>query len=260
MNSDSTEHPTSPSSRSLQETVLLIEDNEALCRLLSDFIQHAGYTLMEGRADDLQDLGRLFLLVTSEHVDLILVSLHMQSSHDGQVFSALRRRFPDLPMIVLIAHTDQVGEILRGEEGENYSVGVTDFFAKPYRPRAIVDRIHTLLQARMPAMGELISVQNWIWFDASKLEVRIRIEEDHFEEVITLSPIEFKLLQHFVNHPYRIFTREYLIRLVYADQHHMEVGVIDRHISNLGSKLSKVHPKGSMFSLMGGIGYRFEQP
>ena len=246
-------------SASIKQAILLIEDDPVLKRLFTDFLSHDDFTLVHATSEWLTDEAALLRQIQEQKIELVLLNLKTGHDRGGALFITLRDHFKDLPIVLLISRMEQVGELMRQHDGGHACVGITDFIAKPYQPRSVVARIRSILSVQSQGIHDWLMPQ-WIWFDETRLEVRFKVDVDQFEAVISLTPIEFKLLKHLVEYPFRIFSREELMRMVYADQRYVDESVMDRHVANLAGKLAGVHPKGPLISQVGGIGYRFEQP
>ncbi len=277
-------------------SVLLFEDDCVLVNLFQDFLVHSGfepifYSPCMPDAPDASDAPGLspVEVIESQQPALILLNLRVEFADGPHLFKQIRQRFSELPMVVLIAHMEEVGDLSSNERGENYCAGITDYIAKPYSPREIVARIGVILEAHDAITAGGGSKTPWIEYDESMLQVRFFLDQtlldqelldqtlldqavqsdpaspsshssQHSGRTLILTPVEFKLLKTLESHPFRIFSREELMRTVYADQRYVDELIIDRHMTNLGAKLMLIFPNTSLIRLIGGVGYRFEKP
>jgi DNA-binding response OmpR family regulator len=119
--------------------VLLVEDEEALRKVLRDILVRDGYTVLEAgdgvRALDEIDRGA---------PDVVLLDLNIPKLDGFGVLTHLRSRpqTADIPVIVLTAHGDEESEV------RALQLGATDFLAKPFRPRALNARLQALVKRR----------------------------------------------------------------------------------------------------------------
>jgi DNA-binding response OmpR family regulator len=119
-------------------TVLLVEDEDSLRRVLKDLLEREGYSVIEAQ-DGVQALDEI-----DRHApDALVLDLHLPRGLDGyQVLSHIRARpsTAGLPVLVLTALGDEESEVKVFESGAN------DFITKPFRPRALSARLKALLR------------------------------------------------------------------------------------------------------------------
>ncbi|HZO19737.1 MAG TPA: ATPase, T2SS/T4P/T4SS family [Gemmatimonadaceae bacterium] len=117
-------------------TVLLVEDEEPLRRLLRELLEHEGYVVLEA-GDGVLALDE----VDRGAPDIVVLDLNLPRLDGYGVLSHLRARpaTSDLPVIVLTAKGDEASEV------RVFEYGASDFITKPFRPRALSARIHALL-------------------------------------------------------------------------------------------------------------------
>ncbi|MGH7592371.1 MAG: response regulator, partial [Gemmatimonadales bacterium] len=129
-----------PAAAGSRATVLLVEDEDSLRRVMKDLLEHEGYTICEARdgAEAMEQIDR-------HSPDLVLLDLNLPNVDGYTVLQRLRAdpRTEHLPIIVLSARGDEDNEV------KVLRLGATDFLAKPFRPRALSARLEaTLARAR----------------------------------------------------------------------------------------------------------------
>jgi type II secretory ATPase GspE/PulE/Tfp pilus assembly ATPase PilB-like protein len=122
-----------------KKTVLLVEDEEPLRRVLRDLLEREGFTVVEA-ADGVQALDE----VDRSAPDVLVLDLNLPRLDGYGVLSHLRARpaTARLPVIVLTAKGDEENEVRVFETGAN------DFLTKPFRPRALSARLRALLKMK----------------------------------------------------------------------------------------------------------------
>ena len=117
-------------------TILVVEDEESLRRVLKDLLEMEGYTIVEARdgAEAIEQADR-------HNPDMILLDLNLPNVDGFTVLRKLRAesRNDDLPIVVLTARGDEDNEV------KVLKAGATDFIAKPFRPKAFVARLAATL-------------------------------------------------------------------------------------------------------------------
>jgi len=117
-------------------TILLVEDEDTLRRVMRDLLEQEGYTICEARdgAEALEQVDR-------HNPDLVLLDLNLPNVDGYTVLAQLRSRpaTADLPVVVLSARGDEDNEV------RVLRLGATDFLTKPFRPRALAARLEATL-------------------------------------------------------------------------------------------------------------------
>jgi len=150
----------------------------------------------------------------------------------------------ELPIIMLTARSDEDDKV------GGLEAGVDDYVIKPFSPRELVARIRAVLRrARPEPADEPISVDE-LQLDPSSHRVVARGSQ------LEMGPTEFRLLQFFMLHPERVYSREQLLDRVWGRNAYVEERTVDVHILRLRKVLG---PYGydSMVQTVRGAGYRF---
>jgi DNA-binding response OmpR family regulator len=123
--------------KSGRQTVLLVEDEDALRLVLRDLLEREGYSVIEAR-DGVQALDE----IDRAAPDALVLDLNLPRMDGYQVLSHIRARAATatLPVLVLTARGDEDSEVKVFESGAN------DFITKPFRPRALSARLKALLK------------------------------------------------------------------------------------------------------------------
>ncbi len=120
-------------------TILLVEDEDTLRRVMRDLLEAEGYTVCEAR-----DGAEAFEQMDRHNPDIVLLDLNLPNVDGFTVLAQLRSRphTADLPILVVSARGDEDNEV------RTLRLGATDFITKPFRPRALAARIELALERR----------------------------------------------------------------------------------------------------------------
>ncbi len=174
----------------------------------------------------INDPDHLIPFLTNQKTDMILLDLHMPKVKGFDLYKRLKTHLlKDFPVIFLTADPSEEA-VVKGLE-----MGAKDFISKPVSLRELEARIINKIKSnpRPTQKRQVIS------FPGFKLFLDVQCAEiDH--KSIQLTPIEFKLISLFTEHPNEIFSREHISSLLWPNVH-VQNQNIDTHLSNLRKKL-----------------------
>ncbi len=149
----------------------------------------------------------------------------------------------DIPIIMLTAKTDEDNKI------QGLETGIDDYITKPFSPRELVARLKTVLRRTTPK-----GIEEPITVDGLTLDpVSHRVSSEL--KPLELGPTEFRLLQFFMTHQDRAYTRSQLLDLVWGGNVYVEERTVDVHIRRLRKALCERHDY--LIQTVRGTGYRF---
>lgn len=222
--------------------VLIVEDEDAISTLLEYNFQKEGYDVTIARDGD-----EALLLATERTPDLILLDWMLPKLSGVEVCRRLRRRSETntTPIIMLTARGDETDRIT----GLDY--GADDYVVKPFSTPELLARVRALLRRTQPDLLEDVIRRGDIEIDVKAFRVK-RGDND-----IHLGPTEFRLLDHFMRHPGRVFSREQLLDAVWGRDVYVEARTVDVHIGRLRKALKKAG-NGDPIRTVRSAGYAFE--
>jgi two-component system phosphate regulon response regulator PhoB len=226
----------------MQPYVLIVEDEDALSTLLEYNFEKEGYEV--GLAMD----GEEALLMAAERTpDLILMDWMLPKLSGVEACRRLRRREDtrNIPIIMLTARGDETDRVT----GLNY--GADDYMVKPFSIPELFARTRALLRRSSPSLLEDVIRQGDIEIDTKAFRVKCG------ETQIHLGPTEFRLLDHFMRHPGRVFSREQLLDAVWGRDVYVEARTVDVHIGRLRKALKKNRSSDPIRTVRS-AGYAFE--
>ena len=203
--------------------VLVVEDEAALATMLRYNLEKQGF-----RVDEAGDGQEALLRIAETSPDLVLLDWMLPVISGIEVCRQIRRRpaSRDLPIIMVTARTED-GDAVRG-----LNTGADDYITKPFNMDALLARMRALLRRAggVPAKGRLEFHD--IGMDLATHRVQRNGRSIH------LGPTEFRLLEFFMQHPRRVFSREELLDSVWGPDIHVEPRTVDVHIRRLRKSIN----------------------
>ena len=224
-----------------EATILVIDDERAIREMVVMALEKEGFHCVEA-----SDAHKAETMIAESSPDLLLLDWMMPGLNGVDFTRKLRRseETRNLPIIMLTAKTEEE-DLIRGLES-----GADDYITKPFSPRALIARIHALLRRT----GEDNGPQEIVEMDGLSLDsVAHRVQ--HENNNIDMGPTEFRLLQFFMLHPDRVYSRAQVLDHVWGDHVYVEERTVDVHIRRLRKVLA---PSGhdKLIQTVRGAGYR----
>ncbi|QDK36860.1 DNA-binding response regulator [Bdellovibrio sp. NC01] len=157
-----------------------------------------------------------------------------------------QRMFYDLPIIILTGQSQLDSKV------HAFELGADDYITKPFEARELKARVLSKLR-RSGKANETSFFAGGFRVDFSVQKI-FSIADDEKETALNLTPIEFKLLSHFLQNEGKIFSRQELLDLFWADSMYVSKHTVDTHISSLRKKMG---PAGASLRSIFKQGYRF---
>ena len=203
---------------------LVVEDEAALVELIRYNLIKEGYEVATAT-----DGEEALLLIEERQPDIVLLDWMLPKLAGIEVARRLRSRAQtrNLPIIMLTARSEESDRI-RGLD-----IGADDYMTKPFSMSELTARIRAVMRRIRPALAEDIVVVGDISMDRAAHKVARGGVDIH------LGPTEFRLLDYFIQHPGRVFSREQLLDAVWGSDVYVETRTVDVHIGRLRKALSK---------------------
>lgn len=203
--------------------VLVVEDEDALATLLHYNLEKEGY-----RVSLAADGEEALTQVNEQLPDLIVLDWMLPKVSGIEVCRRLRGRSEtrNVPIIMLTARGEETDRI-RGLD-----TGADDYIVKPFSMVELTARIRAVLRRIRPGLAEDRTRQGDLTID----RVSHRVKRDGRE--IHLGPTEFRLLDYFMQHPGRVFSREQLLDAVWGSDVYVEARTVDVHVGRLRKALN----------------------
>jgi two-component system, OmpR family, phosphate regulon response regulator PhoB len=204
-------------------TILVVEDEAALVTMLRYNLEKQGF-----RVEEAGDGDEALLRIVETKPDLVLLDWMLPSLSGIEVCRQIRRRSStrDVPIIMLTARTEDQ-DMVRG-----LNTGADDYIIKPFSTEALLARIRALLRRAAPAPDRGSLTFHDISMDVASHRVT------RAGRAVHLGPTEYRLLEFFLLHPRRVFSREELLDAVWGQDIHVEPRTVDVHIRRLRKALN----------------------
>ena len=198
--------------------VLIVEDEAPLVTLLRYNLEKQGF-----RVEDAGDGGEALTRITEAPPDLLLLDWMLPTMSGIELCRQLRRRpaTRTLPIIMLTARAED-SDAVRG-----LATGADDYITKPFSTEALIARIRALLRRS----GTVPTKLKLNFHDISLDPASHRVLRNG--RALHLGPTEFRLLEFFLRHPKRVFSREDVLNAVWGRDIHVEPRTVDVHIRRL---------------------------
>ena len=220
--------------------VLIVDDEAPIREMIAVALEMAGYECLE--ADSAQTAHPI---IVDSKPDMVLLDWMMPGTSGIEFARRLRKdeMTSDIPIIMLTAKTDEDNKI------QGLETGIDDYITKPFSPRELVARLKTVLRRTTPK-----GIEEPITVDSLTLDpVSHRVSSDL--KPLELGPTEFRLLQFFMTHQDRAYSRGQLLDLVWGGNVYVEERTVDVHIRRLRKALGERHDY--LIQTVRGTGYRF---
>lgn len=222
--------------------ILIVEDEEALATLLDYNLRREDFDVTLAA-----DGEEALMKVDERAPDIVILDWMLPKVSGIEVCRRLRARpeTKNIPVIMLTARSEEADRI-RGLE-----TGADDYMTKPFSTNELVARVRAVLRRIRPGLV-LDEVRHGdIRIDRTAHRVWRGDKEIH------LGPTEFRLLDHLIQHPSRVFSREQLLNAVWGSDVFVEVRTVDVHIGRLRKALNK-HNQGDPIRTVRSAGYSLD--
>lgn len=216
--------------------LLIIEDEAAIQSILSELLTDAGYTV-EVAGDGLEGITKF----REQSFSLVLLDI-MMPKIDGYTVCEMIRRESKTPIIMLTALDEEEAQV------KAFELKVDDYITKPFSVRLVRMRVEAVLRRVQERENkELADVLSWgnIRLERSSRSVTVS------GKAVGLTNTEYGLLELFLLHPGRVFTRDNLLNQVWGYNFVGEEKTVNIHIMNLRRKLGT-----NLIETIRGVGYR----
>ena len=224
-----------------QETwrILIVEDDRRLAELTQEYLHGNGGFEVSIESDGACAVERII----EERPDLVVLDLMLPGEDGLSICHRLRSANDRTPIIMLTAKVEEVDRIVGLE------VGADDYITKPFSPRELVARLKAVLRRTAPSDGEAPIEVGGLLLDP--VSHRVTIDGKPAE----MGPTEYRLLQFFMTHQERAYTRGQLLDQVWGGNVYVEERTVDVHIRRLRKALGEAYE--NLVQTVRGTGYRF---
>lgn len=226
-----------------RKTILIVDDEKPIRDMLKVALDMADFDCLEAaNAKEAQ------ICIADHMPDLVLLDWMMPEVSGIELLRRWRRDelTRSLPVILLTAKGEEDSTI------KGLDTGADDYVSKPFSPRELVARIRSLLRRAVPEGDEAPLFAGGLIMDPVSRAVTIE------GDPVTLGPTEYRLLEFFLAHPNRAYTRNQLLNNVWGSNVYIDERTIDVHIRRLRKAIA-MHGYDACVQTVRGFGYRFSQ-
>lgn len=224
-----------------QINVLVVDDESAIQEMIRFALGRAGMKV-RCAADGLEALSK----ISDERPDILLLDWMMPGISGLELTRRLRRnsQTAEIPIIMLTARVNENDKVA------GLNAGTDDYIIKPFSPRELVARIKAVLRRASPGDVDGKIKMGQITIDSISRQVFFNDEPVH------IGPTEYRLLEFFMTHNCRSFSREQLLDHVWGTNTYLEERTVDVHIRRLRKLLAEAN-LDQYVQTVRGHGYRF---
>ncbi len=220
--------------------ILIVDDEASIREMIAVALEMAGYQCLE--ASNTQDA---YSLIVDDKPSMVLLDWMLPGTSGLEFARRLKRddRTAEVPIIMLTAKGEEDNKVLGLEAGAD------DYITKPFSPRELVARLKAVLRRTTPqGIEDPIEVEGLILDPVCH-----RVSA--FNKPVDMGPTEYRLLQFFMTHQERAYSRTQLLDQVWGGNVYVEERTVDVHIRRLRKALGAAHEH--LIQTVRGTGYRF---
>ena len=225
--------------------LLVVEDDDSIRETVGEALRVEGYEVLTC-ADGAEALS-LLTGEPSQPVDLLVLDLMLPGLGGLDLCRELRRFNNNTPILVISARDSETDRVLGLE------VGGDDYLVKPFGLRELVARCRALLRRSQQAPSVVPEVYSHANLCLYVNECRVTRDDKD----LNLSPKEYKILELFLQHPKRVWSRDQLLGKIWGIDFVGDTKTVDVHIRWLREKVEEQPSSPQLIRTVRGFGYRF---
>lgn len=223
----------------MNETVLVVDDEERLRDLIDAYLRKEGFKVLQA-----SNGAEAIKILKRNQVQLVILDV-MMPVLDGWSTLNEMRKFTDIPVIMLTAKAEEDDKLM------GFEFGTDIYLSKPVSPKVVTANVKALVKRAYHTNSKNNSGND---FGGLSIDENSHQVEIHGSE-INLSPKEFELLIYFVKNRGLVLSREKILDSVWGMDYYGDLRTVDTHIKRLREKLGG---KSNLISTVRGSGYKFD--
>jgi len=228
----------------MSKRVAIVEDEAELAALIDYNLTRHGYEtqVLNGSQGTLKALEQ-------HKPDLVVLDVMLPDLDGFELFRQIRQSevLARTPVLFLTARSDEVDRVLGLE------IGGDDYMTKPFSPRELIARVKAhLRREEMDAEPGAVEIGP---FRLDRTARRVFLEDRE----LTLTSTEFNLLEFFLTHRGRAYSRSQLLEAVWGEQRYVTPRTVDVHVRRLREQIEEQPDNPRYLTTVRGFGYRFEE-
>ncbi len=229
----------------MPKRIAIVEDEAELASLIDYNLSRQGY-----QTQVLNGVKGTFRALEQAKPDLILLDVMLPEIDGFELCRQIRQSavLGRIPVLFLTARSDEVDRVLGLE------IGGDDYMTKPFSPRELIARVKAhLRREEMDSEPAAVSIGP-LRMDRTARRVYLSDRE------LSLTSTEFNLLEFFLTHAGRAYSRDQLLESVWGERRYVTPRTVDVHVRRLREQIEEQPDNPRYLTTVRGFGYRFEEP
>jgi DNA-binding response OmpR family regulator len=225
--------------------IVIVEDDKDINELLEYNLQAEGYktTCVYDGEEALDVIFRI-------KPDLVVLDIMLPQMNGKEICKVLKsdERTKSIPVIMLTAKSEETDVVV------GFELGAEDYVTKPFSPKVLLSRIKAVLKR-----SESFPQNEGSTRQIGELAIEVSKHKALYKDkVLSLTPIEFNILEFLSRSPGRVFSRDQILDRAWKEGKFIVDRAVDVHIRSLRKKLGK--SGAGLIETVHGVGYRFKEP
>ncbi|MDU7904147.1 MAG: response regulator transcription factor [Peptostreptococcaceae bacterium] len=227
--------------------ILVVDDDKEIVDSIEIYLRNEGFNIFKAY-DGMEALE----ILVSENIHLIIMDI-MMPKLDGINATIKIREEKNIPIILVSAKSEDSDKII------GLNIGADDYITKPFNPLELIARTKSQLR-RYINLGNYESVENKDILQSGDLKLNINSKEVFVdEELVKLTPIEFKILNLLISNKGRVFSIDEIYERVWEEESFNSENTVSVHIRRIREKI-EINPKEPRYlKVVWGVGYKIEK-
>lgn len=232
---------------SMENTILVAEDDEDIIELLRIYLENEGYRILTA-----VNGVEAYELVEKEKIDLAIVDIMMPKMNGYELTKKIRQHC-NIPIIILSAKNQDTDKIF------GLNLGADDYIAKPFNPLEVTARVKSNLRRFYNLNEKYVKDQKGI-VRLGELELNLAEVAVYKNGVgVELTPMEYKILTFLMQSPGRVYTKRQIYESICGEYFEADDNTIMVHISNIRDKIENDTRNPVYLKTVRGLGYKIEK-
>jgi len=227
----------------MNEKILVVDDEVNLLKVVKDYLVLESYEVFTANCG-----SNAMELFHEEQPDLIILDLMLPDISGEEICKRIRKE-SDVPILMLTAKSGEDDKVT------GLYIGADDYLTKPFSPRELVGRVRAILRR---TKGNT-AISDILEFNGGDLIIDVPSHVvKKSNQIVNLTPNEFKMLLVLAQNPKRVFTRSRLVSFALGYDFEGYDRTVDAHIKNLRKKIEDDIKEPRYVVTVYGVGYKFE--
>ena len=223
--------------------ILVVDDDKEIVDSIEIYLRNEGFNIFKAY-DGMEALE----ILVSENIHLIIMDI-MMPKLDGIKATIKIREEKNIPIILVSAKSEDSDKII------GLNIGADDYITKPFNPLELIARTKSQLR-RYINLGNYESVENKDILQSGDLKLNINSKEVFVdEELVKLTPIEFKILNLLISNKGRVFSIDEIYERVWEEESFNSENTVSVHIRRIREKIEKDTSAPKILITKRGVGY-----